>query len=79
MRSQLDRTKDAEESYRKGLGKTPDHPVLNYHMGRLMATDADKSRSRKAADYLRVAEAGRDRLPAGMASDLDTLLRKVSN
>ncbi len=77
IQEKLDRSKDAEESYRKGLGKNPDHPVLNYHMGRLMA--ADKARSRKAADYLKVAEAGRDRLPAGMASDLDSLLQKVSN
>ncbi len=79
IQEKLDRSKDAEESYKKGLGKTPDHPVLNFHMGRLMASGADKARSRKAADYLRVADAGRDRLPAGMASDLDSLLRKVGN
>ena len=30
---------DAEESYAKGLRKAPEHPVLNYHMGRLIAAD----------------------------------------
>ena len=25
--------RDAEESYKKGLGKSPEHPVLNFHMG----------------------------------------------
>ena len=77
IQEELGRSKDAEESYKKGLGKSPDHPVLNYHMGRLMA--ADKARVRKAADYLKVAEAGRDRLPAAMADKLNTLLLQVGN
>ena len=75
IQEELKRPKDAEESYKKGLGKSPEHPVLNYHMGRLMA--ADKSRARKAADYLKVAQAGSDRLPAAMAGDLSSLLKKV--
>ena len=37
IQEELRRPKDAEESYKKGLGKSPEHPVLNYHMGRLMA------------------------------------------
>ena len=30
---------DAEEAYDKGLKKVPEHPVLNYHMGRLLARE----------------------------------------
>ncbi|WP_435019016.1 tetratricopeptide repeat protein [Tundrisphaera sp. TA3] len=72
IQEKMGRAKDAEESYRKGLGKSPDHPVLNFHMGRLMASD--KSKARKAADHLRVAQAGSDRLPAPMVAELNTLL-----
>ena len=73
----LHRPKDAEESYKKGLGKLPEHPVLNYHMGKLMASD--RSRARKAADYLKIAQAAGDRLPAAMASNLSSLLKEVGN
>jgi tetratricopeptide (TPR) repeat protein len=75
IQESLNRPKDAEESYKKGLGKSPDHPVLNYHMGRLMAND--KARARKAADYLKVAQAGSDKLPAAMAGNLASLLKQA--
>jgi predicted Zn-dependent protease len=71
----MNRPRDAEESYKKGLGKIPDHPVLNLHMGKLMAND--KSRARKAAEYLKVAQAGSDRLPADMVADLGVLMKSV--
>ena len=71
----MGRPRDAEESYKKGLGKSPDHPVLNFHMGRLMASD--KSKARKAADHLKVAQAGSDRLPAPMVAELNTLLKQA--
>lgn len=74
IQEELKRPKDAEESYKKGLGKSPDHPVLNYHMGRLMASD--KATARKAAEYLKVAQAGSDRLPAAMAVNLASLLKQ---
>jgi cellulose synthase operon protein C len=74
IQEDLKRPKDAEESYKKGLGKLPEHPVLNFHMGSLMA--ADPSRARKAADYLKVARAGSERLPADMAGRLASLLKQ---
>jgi tetratricopeptide (TPR) repeat protein len=77
IQEKLRRPKDAEESYKKGLGKLPEHPVLNFHMGRLMGSD--RSRARKAADYLKVAHAAGDRLPAAMASELNSLLQEVGN
>ena len=73
----LNRPKDAEESYKKGLGKSPEHPVLNLHMGSLMLMGNDKARSRKAADYLKVAQASSDRLPAAMAAKLNSLLKQI--
>ncbi len=75
IQEELGHPKDAEESYKKGLGKSPEHPVLNYHMGRLMA--ADKAKAPKAAVYLKVAQAGSDRLPADMAGNLGSLLKQV--
>ncbi len=77
IQEELGRPRDAEESYKKGLGKSPEHPVLNYHMGRLMA--ADKAKSGKAAGYLKVAQQGSDRLPAEMAGKLNSLLKQVGN
>ena len=65
----------AEESYRQGLNKTPDHPVLNFHMGQLMMTD--KSKTRRAVEYLKVAQAGSSRLPAALLDKLNLLLLQV--
>ncbi|MDR3637341.1 MAG: tetratricopeptide repeat protein, partial [Isosphaeraceae bacterium] len=69
------KARDAEEAYNKGLRKAPDHPVLNFHMGRLIA--ADKGRAGKAARYLEKANAGRDRLAPTMVEDLDKLTGKL--
>lgn len=66
---------DAEEAYAKGLRKAPDHAVLNFHMGRLLA--ADKGRAGKAAPYLEKARAARGQLPPTMAEDLDKLVGKL--
>ena len=66
---------EAEESYRKGLSKTPEHPVLNFHMGQLLMSD--KGKARKAVEYLKVAQAGSDRLPAALLDKLNLLLLQV--
>jgi predicted Zn-dependent protease len=68
-------TREAEESYAKGLGKSPDHPVLNYHMGRLMVADA--RRSSKARDYLQKAFANRNKLSPTMAAEVVSLMEKA--
>ena len=67
--------RDAEESYNLGLKKSPEMPVLNYHIGRLIA--ADKARARKAATYLEKARRGRDQLSPEMVADLTALSEKV--
>ena len=75
IQEELGQKADAEASYKKGLSKAPEHPVLNFHMGQLML--ADKSKARKAVDYLKVAQAGSDRLPAALADKLNLLLLQV--
>jgi cellulose synthase operon protein C len=44
---------DAERAYTDGLKKSPDHPVLNFHFGKMIA--ADRSRAVKALPYLKRA------------------------
>lgn len=75
IQEELGLRKEAEESFSRGLRKVPDHPMLNYHMGRLIASD--RNRAAKAGPYLRRASEGRDQLPAPMAAEVVALLREV--
>ncbi|HEY2158588.1 MAG TPA: tetratricopeptide repeat protein, partial [Isosphaeraceae bacterium] len=68
--------REAEESYRAGLEKAPEMPMLNFHMARLIL--ADKARAGRAAAYLERAQAGRDKLPPAMAAEVAALAEKVS-
>jgi len=70
------RTREAEASYAKGLRKAPDHPVLNFHMGRLFAND--KRRASQATPFLTKASSSRERLSPSMVSDLDDVMKKLS-
>ncbi|HEV3165291.1 MAG TPA: tetratricopeptide repeat protein [Isosphaeraceae bacterium] len=72
----LGQTKEAEEAYSEGLRKAPDQPVLNYHMGRLLA--GDPVRADKARTYLERAQAGSGRLSPSTKDEIDTLLRRVA-
>ena len=45
-RSPIGKTASAEQSYLDGLKKAPEHPVLNFHFGKMIA--ADRSRAVKA-------------------------------
>ncbi|MFO0893297.1 MAG: tetratricopeptide repeat protein [Isosphaeraceae bacterium] len=71
----LGQAREAEDSYGKGLRKTPDHPVLNFHMGKLVA--ADPKRAAQARGYLQKALDGRDRLPPNMAEEVNALMAQV--
>lgn len=68
----LRRPREAEAAYQAGLQRASDHPVLNFHLGRLLA--ADRGRANLAVSYLRKAEAGRDALTPAMAEELKSLL-----
>jgi predicted Zn-dependent protease len=69
-------SRDAEESFNKGLRKSPNHPVLNYHMGKLIASDP--KRSGKAVGYLEKAKAGQGRLSPAMLADVNALMDKIA-
>jgi predicted Zn-dependent protease len=73
IQESLGKTRDAEQSYLDGLRKSPEHPVLNFHFGKLIA--GDPSRADKAKAYLNKALSARDRLASPMASEADRLIR----
>ena len=72
-------SRDAEDSFSKGLRKAPDHPVLNYHMGKLIAGN-DPGRFGKAAGVPgKARRAGKKAGSApSMAAEVDTLMEKVA-
>jgi tetratricopeptide (TPR) repeat protein len=72
----LGRHAEAEQSFQSGLGKAPEHPVLNYHFGKLLA--ADHSRMARAKVYLAKALAGREQLSPAMAQDAEILVKQLS-
>ncbi|WP_152050594.1 tetratricopeptide repeat protein [Tautonia marina] len=71
------RNKDAEQSYTEGLKKSPDLAVLNFHLGRLIA--ADPERSARANQYLTRAWDARAQLSSEDVSELETLLNRVGH
>ncbi|CAN5840646.1 hypothetical protein BH23PLA1_BH23PLA1_07970 [soil metagenome] len=75
IKEALGRTKEAEEMFAEGLKKSPDHPILNFHMGRLIASD--RGRAARAGMYLEKALASRDALPPEIALEVDDLIRRV--
>jgi cellulose synthase operon protein C len=72
----LGRRGDAEQSYQSGLARSPDHPVLNYHFGKLLA--ADRSRTARARGYLAKALEGRNQLSPAMIKDAELLVVQLS-
>lgn len=76
IQESMSRPKDAEASYALGLKRSGDHPILNFHMARLLA--ADKGRAPVALAHLRKAQAARAQMPANLATELDTLAARLS-
>ncbi|MFO0959975.1 MAG: hypothetical protein U0800_21500 [Isosphaeraceae bacterium] len=71
------RRKDAEETYNRGLRKSPNHPFLNFHLGRLLAADSD--RRGEALAYLQKAKDNGDRLPPALVDEPSSLVKQVGN
>ncbi len=67
---------DARQTYADGLRKAPEHPVLNYHMGRLLA--ARPETTAEARRYLEVAARAKKDLPGDLAVQVDELLERAS-
>jgi hypothetical protein len=72
----LGRRREAERSYESGLAKAPDHPVLNYHFGKMLATD--RTRTNRAKTYLAKALAGKEQLSPAMVRDAEGLVSRLS-
>jgi predicted Zn-dependent protease len=66
------KARDAEEAYAEGLKRDPNHVVLNFHLGRLLAKDA--ARSATATACLERARSGKDQLPPNLAAELDRMI-----
>jgi predicted Zn-dependent protease len=73
----LGQTRQAEVAYLDGLKRSPDHPVLNFHFGKLIA--GDPGRFQKAKSYLAKALAARDRLSPNMYHEADRLIRLIDS
>lgn len=75
IQAAVGKSDDAEKSFAEGLRKVPDHPILNFHMGRLLASRPDQAR--QARRYLEKARDARQTLPLAMAEEVDDLLARV--
>ena len=56
IQESIGKIRDAEQAYSDGLRKAPEHPVLNFHFGKMIA--GDRSRAVKARPYLMKALEG---------------------
>ncbi len=61
----------AEASFQNGLTQAPDHPILNFHLARLLAGRPD--RTSLAKEHLARASRNRDILPSDLAAEMDRL------
>jgi tetratricopeptide (TPR) repeat protein len=77
IQESMGRDGDAEASYLQGLRKAPEHPVLNYHFGKLLAKS--KSGSARAKGHLAKALANRGQLGPEMARDADHLVQQLGS
>ena len=56
IQESIGKIRDAEQAYTDGLKKSPEHPVLNFHFGKMIASD--RSRAIKALPYLEESARG---------------------
>jgi predicted Zn-dependent protease len=76
IQESIGKTRDAELTYLDGLKKSPEHPILNFHFGRMIAGDRD--RALKARPYLKKALAG-NRLTPPMTQEATRLVQLIDN
>jgi cellulose synthase operon protein C len=75
IQESVGKTREAEQSYLSGLKKAPEHAVLNFHFGKMIA--ADSSRGSKARTHLKKALDSRDRLSLMMTQEATRLLEQI--
>jgi tetratricopeptide (TPR) repeat protein len=68
-------TREAEQSYLNGLRKAENNAVLNYHFGKMIASDP--SQALKAKAHLNKAIASRDKLAPPMAEEAMHLVQVI--
>ena len=76
IQESIGQARDAEQTYISGLKKAPEHPVLNFHFGRMIAHDRDRDRAKKARPYLSKALAS-DRLNPLMSQEANRLVQLI--
>ena len=70
------KNREAEATFEDGLRKAPDHPVLNYHMAKLLAeTSDDKDRAKVFLDR---ALKSREEMPPTLIQEMDQFSAKLS-
>ena len=77
IQQSLGRVTEAEQSFAEGLRRQSNDPMLNFHMGRLIAMDRD--RSARALPYLQKARDVREQLPPDALSEIEAILERVAN
>ncbi len=68
-------TREAEQSYLSGLRKAENNAILNYHFGKMIASDP--SQALKAKAHLSKAIASRDKLAPPMAEEAMHLVQVI--
>ncbi len=66
---------NAEQSYLDGLRKSPEHPMLNFHFGKMIAND--RARAQKAVPHLKKAAEKGERTNPQMAQEAIKLVQRL--
>jgi hypothetical protein len=75
IQEDLGKPRDAEASYTRGLRKSPEHPVLNFHMGKLLSSDP--KRTNEALEHFKKAEARQSSLSPAMRVELAERTQRI--
>jgi tetratricopeptide (TPR) repeat protein len=75
IQEKIGQASSAEQSYLEGLRKSPEHPMLNFHFGRMIA--ADRSRAQKARGHLKKAVEKSDRINPQIAEEAIKLVEAI--
>ncbi len=68
---------NAEQSYLDGLKKSPEHPMLNFHFGKMIASD--RARARKAVPHLKKAAEKGEHTNPHMAQEAIKLVQMIES
>ncbi len=77
IRESVAQSREAEKAYASGLAKSPGHPMLNFHMGRLLSRDP--GRRSNASTYLQKALANPGTLEPGDLTEARRILAELQS